>query len=71
MEEKIMTKFEKVKKALEEKTRDSANFITITTELDGRHKGKKYAIRNVVTTKTQSEAYKTLDEIIEKYELNI
>jgi len=66
-----MTKFEKVKKALQEKTRDSANFITITTDLDCRHKGKKYAIRNVVTMNIQSEAYKTLDEIIKKYDLNI
>lgn len=66
-----MTKFEKVKKALQEKTRDSANFITITTNLDCRHKGKKYAIRNVVTSKIQAEAYKTLDEIIEAYDLDI
>jgi len=66
-----MTKFEKVKKALQEKTRDSANFITITTDLDCRHRGKKYAIRNVATMKIQSEAYKTLDEIIKKYDLNI
>lgn len=66
-----MTKFEKVKKALQEKTRDSANFITITTDLDCRHKGKKYAIRNVVTMNIQSEAYKTLDEIIEAYDLDI
>ena len=66
-----MTKFEKVKKALEEKTRNSANFITITTALDCRHKGKKYAINNVVTQKTQSEAYKTLNEVIQEYDLYI
>lgn len=66
-----MTKFEKVKKALEEKTRNSANFITITTALDCRHKGKKYAIKNVVTQKTQSEAYKTLNEVIQAYDLYI
>jgi hypothetical protein len=66
-----MTKFEKVKKAIEEKTIDSANYITITTELDCRHKGRKYAIRNVVTSKIQTECYKTLDEIIQAYDLDI
>jgi histone H3/H4 len=66
-----MTKFEKVKKALEEKTIDSANYITITTELDCRHKGRKYAIRNVVTSKIQAECYKTLNEVIQAYDLDI
>jgi hypothetical protein len=71
MEVKIMTKFEKVKKALENKTCNTDNYKTLTKELDCRHKGKKYAIRNVVTSKIQAEAYKTLDEIIEAYDLDI
>lgn len=66
-----MTKFEKVKKALQEKTRGSANYITITTALDCRHKGKKYAIKNIITQNTLNEAYKTLNEIIQKYDLYI
>ena len=43
-----MKKFDKVKKALEEKTRYSDNFITLTTNFDCRHRGK-YAIKNVIT----------------------
>lgn len=46
-----MTKFEKVKKALEEKTRESGNFITLTTNVDARHNGK-YTTRNVITNNT-------------------
>lgn len=66
-----MKKYEKVKKALQEKTRGSENFITITTNLDCRHRGKKYAIKNVVTTNIKPEAYKTLNEIIKVYNLHI
>lgn len=44
-----MTKFEKVKKALEEKTRNTGDWITLTTELDARHKGCKYTTVNVIT----------------------
>jgi hypothetical protein len=66
-----MKKFEKVKKALQDKTRNTADYITITKNIDCRHKGKKYAIKNVVTNNIYFESYKTLNEIIEKYKLNI
>jgi hypothetical protein len=66
-----MKKFEKVKKALQDKTRNTADYITITKNIDCRHKGKKYAIKNVVTNNIYYESYKTLNEIIKKYELNI
>lgn len=65
-----MTKFEKVKRALEEKTRESGNFITLTTNVDARHNGK-YTTRNVITNNTSWKSYKTLNEVIEEYELEI
>jgi hypothetical protein len=65
-----MKKFEKVKKALQDKTRNTADYITITKNIDCRHKGK-YAIKNVVTNNIYFESYKTLNEIIKAYELNI
>ena len=65
-----MNKFEKVKKALEEATKGSNNFITITKNVDARHSGK-YAIKNVVTNNISSISYKTLDEVIKEYQLNI
>lgn len=66
-----MTKFTKVKEALQNKTRGTSNYITITKNIDFRHRGKKYAIKNVMTNNTYSECYKTLDEIIKQYDLNI
>jgi hypothetical protein len=66
-----MKKFEKVKNALMEKTRNTADYITITKNIDTRHKGKKYAIKNVVTNNVYFESYNTLNEIIKAYELNI
>lgn len=65
-----MTKFEKIKKALEEKTRDSGNFITLTTNVDARHNGK-YTTWNVITNNTNWKSYKTLNEVIEEYGLEI
>ena len=66
-----MTKFTKVKEALQNKTRGTSNYITITKNIDFRHRGKKYAIKNVMTNNTYSECYKTLDGIIKQYDLNI
>jgi hypothetical protein len=66
-----MKKFEKVKKALQDKTRNTADYITITKNIDCRHKGKKYAIKNVVTNNVTYKCYNTLNEIIKAYELNI
>ena len=66
-----MTKFEKVKKALEEKTRNTGNWITLTTELDARHKGCKYTTVNVITRGKDWQGYKTLDEVIKQFELEI
>lgn len=65
-----MNKFEKVKKALEELTHDTNNFITLTDKVDSRHNGK-YAIQNVVTRSTEGISYKTLDEVIKEYNLTI
>lgn len=66
-----MTKFEKVNKALDEKTRNSGDFITLTTNLDARHKGCKYAIQNVVTNNVSWKCYKTLNEVIKEFNLSI
>lgn len=65
-----MTKFEKVKRALEEKTRYTSNFITVTKKVDGRHSGK-YAIQNTETNNISNISYKTLDEIIKEFDLKI
>ena len=65
-----MTKYEKVCKALMDKTKDTVNFITLTTNVDARHTGK-YAIKNVATNNVGSTSYKTLDEVIKEYDLTI
>ena len=65
-----MSKFDKVKKALEEKTRYTNNFITLTTNVDCRHRGK-YAIKNVITNNVLDISFKTLNDVIKEYELNI
>lgn len=63
-----MTKFEKVKRALENKT---CNYISVTqTRRDGRHR-YKYVIYNVATQSLGRYSYRTLDEIIEEYNLTI
>lgn len=66
---KNLTKFEKVNLALMEKTRDSV-FLRVTKDIDSRHH-EKYALQNVVTGNTYGISYKSLDEIIEVFELNI
>ena len=65
-----MSKFEKVKNALEDKTKNTNDFITVTKNLDARHSGK-YAIKNVVTNSVKGISYNTLDEIIQEFDLNI
>lgn len=65
-----MTKFEKVANALMEKTKDTNDWITVTTRQDARHSGK-YVIENVVTRYLTAHSFKTLNEIIKEYELNI
>ena len=65
-----MSKFDKVKKALDEKTRYTNNFITLTTNVDCRHRGK-YAIKNVITNNVLDISFKTLNDVIKEYELNI
>ena len=65
-----MNKFEKVKRALEEKTRYTSNFITVTKNIDSRHTGK-YAIQNIVTNSIGNISYKTLDDIIKEFDLQI
>lgn len=65
-----MTKFEKVKKALEEVTMNTGNHLTITKNVDARHSGV-YAIKNVRTNNVGNISYKTLNEIVKEYELKI
>lgn len=65
-----MSKFEKVKRALEEKTQNTNDFITVIKNVDARHSGK-YVIKNVVTNNVKGISYNTLDEIIQEFELNI
>ena len=65
-----MTKYEKVCRALMNKTKDTVNFITLTTNIDARHTGK-YAIKNVLTNSVSGISYKTLDEVIKEYDLII
>lgn len=65
-----MTKFEKVREALMDKTENTGNWITVTQRRDGRHR-YKYVIANVVTNNLTPFSYRTLDEIIKKYDLNI
>lgn len=65
-----MMKFEKVNKALMEKTRGTDNWVKVTRNVNASHKGK-YALQNVVTNNISLYSYKTLDEIIKEYDLNI
>lgn len=65
-----MKKFEKVKKALEELTHDTNNFITLTDKVDSRHNGK-YAIQNVITRNIEGASFKTLNEVIKEHNLKI
>ena len=65
-----MTKFEKVKKALENKTRGTSNYITLTKNVDARHNGK-YATRNIRTNNISGISYNTLKEVIEEFDLDI
>lgn len=52
------------------KTRETSDYVRISKNIDGRHKGK-YTLQNVITGSTCGRSYKTLDEIIEEFELNI
>lgn len=65
-----MSKFELVKKALEDQTRNTSNFITLTKNVDASHSGK-YTTKNVITNNTSRISYNTLDEVIKEFELNI
>lgn len=63
-------KFENVKKALEEQTKGSANWLTLTKNVDGRHSGK-YALQNMITKNISGISFKTLDEVIKEFNLNL
>ena len=65
-----MMKFEKVKKALEEKTYNTNDWLTVVKGGDYRHK-YKYCIKNVVTKSLKAESYKTLNDIVKEFELEI
>ena len=66
----IMSKFDKVKKALESKTEGTNNYITLTKNVNAAH-GGKYTTKNMITNNTSMISYKTLEEVIKEYELNI
>ena len=65
-----MSKFEKVKKALEEKTYNTNDWLTVVKGGDCRHQ-YKYCIKNVVTNNLKSKSYKTLNDIVKEFELEI
>ena len=60
--------FNKVKECLEEKTKNTDNFLTLTKNTDCRHNGK-YVTKNVVTGNISNISFKTLKEVIEYYNL--
>ena len=64
-----MSKFEKVKIALEGKTRNSSN-LTVIKNTDARHTGK-YVLKNVLTNNVKGKSYKTLNEIVKEFKLII
>lgn len=65
-----MSKFEKVNNELIEKTRNSENWVKLTRNVDGSHTGK-YALENIITHNISRNSYKTLDEVIKKFDLDI
>lgn len=65
-----MTKFEKVSKALVESTRGTGNWVRLTKNVAAGSKGK-YATQNVLNAAASLRTFKTLDEVIEKYGLEI
>lgn len=65
-----MTKFEKVDRALMEKTRNDMQWLGITKNVHAGHDGK-YALVNCYTNSTLQISFKTLNEIIKEYDLTI
>ena len=65
-----MSKFEKVNSELIEKTRNSENWVKLTRNVDASHKGQ-YALENIITHNISRNSYKTLDEVIKKFDLDI
>lgn len=65
-----MAKFEKVCKALKEKTKDTGNYITLTKNVYAGSKGK-YATKNIITNNISQITYKTLEEVIDEYNLSL
>lgn len=67
---KKKTKFEKVKEALQEKTRETSSWLTLSKNTDMRHSGK-YVPVNMFSQKPGRISFKTLDEVIAEYDLKI
>lgn len=65
-----MSKFEKVNNELIEKTRNSENWVKLTRNVNASHKGK-YALENIITHNISRNSYKTLDEVIKEFDLDI
>ena len=66
-----MTKYDKVCKALIDKTRNTGNWVTLTKNVNGSHTGK-YALRNLYNNNIISNvSYNTLDEVIKEYDLKV
>lgn len=66
----MRSKFDKVREALENKTRDTKNYITLIKNEDAKNKGK-YSIQNVATKEVGDKGYNLLDEIIVEYRLDV
>lgn len=66
----MRSKFDKVKEALENKTRDTKNYITLIKNEDAKNKGK-YSIQNVATKEVGDKGYNVLDDVIVEYRLDV
>lgn len=66
----MRSKFDKVREALENKTRDTKNYITLIKNEDAKNKGK-YSIQNVATKEVGDKGYNLLDEVIVEYRLDV
>ena len=66
----MKTKFEKIKAALEGKTYNTFNALTLRKGQANASQTGKYYTQNIYTNNTQ-KSYKTLNEIIKEFKLKI
>lgn len=66
-----MNKYKRVKRAIEEKTRNTNNFLTLSTNVDSRFKSDiNYVLVNVHTNNVYN-GYKNLQSIVDSFDLDI